>query len=117
MTRKKRRAVLIISGLALLSIATALILIALQSRVTFFVSPSDATQTGPSRGTRFRLGGLVASGSYHKLPDATLTFIVTDGSGSVPVSYRGILPDLFREGQGVVAEGKMNPKGVYSSPQ
>lgn len=113
MTRKKRRAILIISGLALLSVATALVLTALRSSVTFFISPTEIAQNAPKPGTRFRLGGLVATGSYHTLPDATVTFTVTDGKASIPVSYKGTVPDLFREGQGVVAEGKIDPAGVF----
>ena len=113
MTRKKRRAIVIFSGLALLGIAVALVLSALQTRVTFFLSPADVAHTAPQPGTRFRLGGLVEAGTLKKEPDATSLFTVTDGSASVPVSYRGILPDLFREGQGVVAEGQVNRQGVF----
>jgi cytochrome c-type biogenesis protein CcmE len=113
MTRKKQRAAFIIFGLVLLGAATGLVLTALRSTVTYFVSPSDIAQSAPQSGSRFRLGGLVETGSYHTQADATVTFAVTDGKASVPVTYRGTLPDLFREGQGVVAEGKMNSAGVF----
>jgi cytochrome c-type biogenesis protein CcmE len=115
MTRKKRRAVMIVAGLAMLGVATGLVLSALRTQVTFFMSPADVAKTAPAPGTRFRLGGLVAPGSVHKEPDATALFTVTDGSASLPVSYKGILPDLFREGQGVVAEGQMGPGGVFTA--
>jgi cytochrome c-type biogenesis protein CcmE len=115
MTRKKRRAVMIVAGLAMLGVATGLVLSALRTQVTFFMSPADIAKNAPKPGTRFRLGGLVAAGSLHKEPDATSLFTVTDGAASLPVSYKGILPDLFREGQGVVAEGQMNASGVFTA--
>lgn len=113
MTRKKRRAVVIVLSLAVISVATGFTLWGLQQQVTFFKSPGDIVKTIPDPAIRFRLGGLVAQGSFRKEADATLAFSVTDGAATVPVTYRGILPDLFREGQGIVAEGKLNTSGVF----
>jgi cytochrome c-type biogenesis protein CcmE len=113
MTRKQRRAVVIVVGLVLIGLASTLVLSALKTQVTFFMSPSDVEKNKPVAGTRFRLGGLVATGSFHKEADAVSAFGVTDNAATLAVTYRGILPDLFREGQGVVAEGKMGPDGVF----
>jgi cytochrome c-type biogenesis protein CcmE len=113
MTRKKRRAILIVGGLAMMGLASTLVLSALQTRVTFFMSPADVSKSLPKPGTRFWLGGLVEAGSFHKQPNAVSVFTVTDRAASLAVTYRGILPDLFREGQGVVAEGELGPDGVF----
>lgn len=113
MTRKGRRLVLILAGVALTGIACALVLSAFRTQVTFFLSPADVAAKSPQPGTHFRLGGLVQSGSLQRRPDAVSLFTVTDGTASLAVSYRGILPDLFREGQGVVAEGHIGPDGVF----
>jgi len=113
MTRKGRRAVVIAGGLLMVGIASTLVLSALRTQVTFFMSPSDVLNNLPKPGTRFRLGGLVEAGTCHKLSNAVVVFRVTDGSKSLPVSYRGILPDLFREKQGVVAEGQIGPGGTF----
>lgn len=115
MTRKQRRVTLILGGLVLMGIASTLVLSALRTQVTFFMSPSDVLQGLPKPGTRFRLGGLVESGSYHKGTGTISTFRLTDGSKSLPVSYSGILPDLFKEGQGAVAEGQLAPDGVFTA--
>jgi cytochrome c-type biogenesis protein CcmE len=113
MTRKQRRAVLIIGGLAMIGVASGLVLSALRTQVTFFMSPSDVAANLPKPATRFRLGGLVEAGSFHKGAGAISTFSMTDGAHSLPVSYNGILPDLFREGQGAIAEGQLGPDGVF----
>jgi cytochrome c-type biogenesis protein CcmE len=115
MTRKKRRAILIVAGLAMVGLASTLVLSALRTQVTFFMSPAEVAKNNPKPGTRFRLGGLVAEGSFHRGADAASTFVVTDGAASLPVTYQGILPDLFREGQGVVAEGQLNAQGVFTA--
>ena len=115
MTRKKRRAILIVAGLAMMGLASTLVLSALQTRVTFFMSPSDIAKNAMKPGTRFRLGGLVQNGSVHRQADAVAVFTVTDGAASLPVTYKGILPDLFREGQGVVAEGRIGSDGVFNA--
>jgi cytochrome c-type biogenesis protein CcmE len=113
MTRKQRRGIVIVVGLALIGLAATLVLSALKTQVTFFMSPSDVEKNKPAPGTRFRLGGLVKEGSVKREADAVTAFTVTDNAGNLSVTYRGILPDLFRDGQGVVAEGKMGPDGVF----
>ena len=103
--RKQRRLLLIgVAGLVL-CFAAGLVLYALSSRIAFFDSPSDVVQHQLPPGTRIRLGGLVAEGSLHKEANGHVSFDVTDGRTAIAVSYQGLLPDLFREGQGVVAEG------------
>ena len=105
MTRKRRRLTLIgIAGLVL-AVAAGLILYALSDRIVFFNSPSDVIAKQIVPGTRIRLGGLVREGSVIKTGDGQVRFDVTDGKTTLAVAYTGILPDLFREGQGVVAEG------------
>ena len=111
MTRKQRRLVLIGLAGGVLVIAAGLILYALSDRIVFFNSPSDVIAEKLAPGTRIRLGGLVVSGSLVKQDNGKVAFTVTDGNASVPVAYTGILPDLFREGQGVVAEGVVTPGG------
>ncbi len=116
MTRKKRR--LYTLGLAMLALvaAAALVLIAFEDSLVFFYSPSDLTEKAVPSGRAFRLGGLVEEGSVARAEDGlTVTFRVTDLVESVPVVYRGILPDLFREGQGVVTEGTLGPDGVFTA--
>ena len=111
MTRKQRRGVLIIVGLALVSVAVGLSLWAMQSSVTYFKSPSDVAKQQPAPGERFRLGGLVEES--HKGPGATLTFRLTDCANSLPVTYSKEVPDLFRDGQGAIAEGRLGADGVF----
>ena len=115
MTRKQRRAVVIVVGLAMIGLASGLVLSALRTQVTFFMSPVEVEKNKPNPGTRFRLGGLVKEGSIHHEADAVTAFTVTDNAASLPVTFKGILPDLFREGQGVVAEGRMGPDGVFAA--
>ena len=114
MTRKRRRLMLL--GLAALGLGTAcsLALIAFQDNLLFFYSPSQLHTGKVAEGQRFRLGGLVVRGSLQHLPDGqTITFTVTDTVYDVPVRYAGIVPDLFREGQGVVAHGRVGPDGTF----
>ena len=111
MTRKQRRLVLISAGVAVLGVAVALILNALSDSIVFFNSPTDLVEKHLPSGTRVRLGGLVVDGSVMKSPNLNVQFEVTDGNKAVAVKYQGILPDLFREGQGVVAEGVVEPGG------
>lgn len=115
MTRKQRRLTLIGTAGAVLAVAAALVLYAMSDRIVFFNSPSDLAANAAPAGSRIRLGGLVAVGSVHKTGDGEVTFDVTDGGATVPVAYRGILPDLFSEGQGVVAEGLVGANGVFSA--
>jgi len=109
MTRKQRRLVLIGSGLAVLGLAAALVLTALRDTIVFFNSPTDVVEKQIKPGTRIRLGGLVKPGSIERGQNLAVRFEVTDGNKALPVAYTGILPDLFREGQGVVAEGVLEP--------
>ena len=109
MTRKQRRLVLIGSGLAVLGLAAALVLSALRDTIVFFNSPTDVVEKQIKPGTRIRLGGLVKPGSIERGQNLAVRFEVTDGNKEMPVAYTGILPDLFREGQGVVAEGVIEP--------
>ena len=111
MTRKQRRLVLIGTGLGVLVIAVALMLNALRDSIVFFNSPSDVAEKHVAPGARIRLGGLVKDGSIVRGNDLRVRFEVTDGKSELPVSYKGVLPDLFREGQGVVAEGALNGGG------
>lgn len=114
MTRKKRRLYILGLALAGLGTASALVLTAFQDNLLFFYSPSDLAERTLRPDQTFRLGGLVLDGSIGREADGvTMTFVVTDLAAEVPVAYRGILPDLFREGQGVVAEGKLDGAGVF----
>jgi cytochrome c-type biogenesis protein CcmE len=113
MTRKQRRAVVILVALALGGGAVGLAGWAFRQNVAFFMSPSDVLTNQPQPGTRIRLGGLVEEGSFHKGTGSQSTFKLTDRAKSVSVSYNDILPDLFKEGQGAVAEGHMDPGGVF----
>jgi cytochrome c-type biogenesis protein CcmE len=109
MTRKKRRLILIGSALGLMALALALVLNALRDSIVFFNSPTDVVEKHVTPGTRIRLGGLVKPGSIVRGDNLAVHFEVTDGENTLPVSYQGILPDLFREGQGVVTEGVVEP--------
>jgi cytochrome c-type biogenesis protein CcmE len=111
MTRKQRRLVLIGAAMAVLGVAVALVLVALRDSIVFFTTPSEIEARGIAPGQRFRLGGLVENGSLKRGGQLVVTFSVTDGKATMPVNYRGILPDLFREGQGVIAEGVIEPGG------
>ncbi len=113
MTRKGRRLVLISSALAVLGIALGLVLFALRDNVVFFYGPTELAEKKPAPGTRLRIGGLVKDGSLVKGDGKAVTFAITDSNNNVNVSYTGLLPDLFREGQGVVAEGVVNTDGSF----
>lgn len=105
MTRKQKRLAIIGGGVSFIMIAAFLVMFAFGQSIAYFYMPGDLEKTTVAPGTRIRLGGLVAEGSVKRGEGRTVSFAVTDGSASVPVSYTGILPDLFREGQGVVTEG------------
>ena len=113
MTRKQQRATLLVSGVALLGVAAGLVLYALNDSIVFFYTPSEALTRQVAEGQRFRLGGLVEKGSLKHGADQGVSFTVTDTDKAMPVTYHGQLPDLFREGQGVVAEGRLGPGGVF----
>ena len=115
MTRKQRRLVLIGASLGVLGIAAALILSALRDAIVFFNSPTDVAEKHIAVGSRIRVGGLVKPGSVQRGDNLRISFEVTDGKSDVPVRFQGIVPDLFREGQGVVAEGKLEPGGTFAA--
>lgn len=115
MTRKQRRMMLIGGAGAVLFAAVGLILFALQDQIVFFNSPSDVVEKGVQPGQRIRLGGLVQDGSLERGNGTNIVFVITDGGADVKVAYNGILPDLFREGQGVVTEGSLNPDGSFTA--
>jgi cytochrome c-type biogenesis protein CcmE len=113
MTRRKRRLVLISSALAVLSLAVGLVLVALRDNIVFFYGPSELAQKAPRAGQRLRIGGLVKQGSLVHEGDRTVRFAVTDTKQEVEVTYTGLLPDLFRERQGVVAEGTLGQDKLF----
>ena len=114
MTRKQKR-LAVIAGLAVVvAIATALVLTALRDQIVFFYSPSDVISREVAAGQPIRLGGLVKDGTWARDGQENL-FTITDGGQDIVAHYVGILPDLFREGQGVVAEGSMSPEGRFEA--
>jgi cytochrome c-type biogenesis protein CcmE len=115
MTRKQRRIVLIASGVGVLLVAVLLVLSALKDSIVFFNTPTDVAEKHVAPGALIRLGGLVATGSVTRGDALSVRFEVTDGNRSIPVTFQGILPDLFREGQGVVAEGSLDGSGVFKA--
>jgi len=116
MTRKRRRLLALIIGLALLGTATALVLAAFNDNLVFFYGPTELAEKQIAPGRRIRIGGLVEQSSVAKQANGReVTFRVTDGKTEVPVIFDGVLPDLFREGQGVVAEGRLRPDGVFAA--
>ncbi len=120
MTRKHRRMVIVLACLAGVGSASALTLNAFSDNLVFFMSPGDIAAKAPDVGRTIRLGGLVAAGSLHLAKDdgePVAHFTVTDGRHSIPVSYTGILPDLFREGQGVVALGTIQPDRSFHAQE
>ncbi|SSC68013.1 cytochrome c maturation protein CcmE [Ciceribacter selenitireducens] len=106
MTRKQKRLAVIAGGMTFIIAAVLLVMFAFGQSVAYFYMPADLEKTAVGPGTRIRLGGLVEAGSVVRGEGSTVKFSVTDGTATIPVTYVGILPDLFREGQGVVTEGK-----------
>ncbi|WP_102867474.1 cytochrome c maturation protein CcmE [Pseudovibrio exalbescens] len=117
MTRKQRRLTLISMAGVVLAAAAGLVLFALNDQIVFFQSPSDIVEKQVPEGQRIRLGGLVKDGSVVHGDDAHVQFVVTDQVETVAVAYTGLLPDLFREGQGIVAEGYIDANGVFQADQ
>ena len=113
MTRKQRRLTLIGIAGCVLAVALGLVLYAMNDTIVFFNSPADIQAKGVQPGTRIRLGGLVKEGSVQRGADQQITFEVMDAEAAVKVNYKGLLPDLFREGQGIVAEGILENPGVF----
>jgi cytochrome c-type biogenesis protein CcmE len=113
LTRKGRRITIISVAGFTLAIAVGLILFALRDSIVFFYGPTEMAEKAPPRGTRLRIGGLVKRGSLTYGGSSTVVFAVTDRKYDIQVSYTGLLPDLFREGQGVVAEGTVEGPGVF----
>jgi len=118
MKPRHKKLAIIIGGVAGLSIVAALVLNAFQSNLVFFFSPSQIVSGEAPQGRSFRLGGMVEEGSVKRDTDGlTVQFKVTDTAQSIPVTYKGILPDLFKEGKGVVTEGKLGADGVFRADQ
>jgi cytochrome c-type biogenesis protein CcmE len=115
MTRKQQRFLLLGFGMAALGGATALVLTAFRSNLVFFYSPSELKAQTAVFDRRVRIGGLVEAKSLARDPDGGIVFRVTDGQSDLSVVYHGILPDLFRPGQGVVVEGRLRPSGVFAA--
>lgn len=114
MRRKKQRLYFLLLGGLALATGVALVLTAFEDSIVFFYSPTELKTQSLTPGQRIRIGGLVEDGSIQKDGD-TVRFVVTDTAEELTVSYRGILPDLFREGQGIVAEGMLLPAGVFQA--
>jgi cytochrome c-type biogenesis protein CcmE len=113
MTRKQRRALFILLPLSVLALAVLLVAVALRDTIVFFLTPKEVVEKSIPAGKRIRLGGLVVEGSLNRGAGMQVEFAITDRAKTIFVSYTGILPDLFREGQGVVAEGKLDGAGHF----
>jgi cytochrome c-type biogenesis protein CcmE len=112
LTRRGRRLSLIALSLAVVGAAASLSLYALSGSIVFFLSPTEAVQKAVAPGARLRIGGLVKPGSVVKSGNENVAFVLTDGATDLKIAYQGLLPDLFREGQGVVAEGVLETPGL-----
>jgi cytochrome c-type biogenesis protein CcmE len=115
MTRKQKRTSMILAALAALSLGMYLIFTTLGDTMVFFYTPSQLAEKGVKPGTRIRLGGMVLAGSWKKQPPAINDFIITDTIKTTQVNFVGLVPDLFREGQGVVTEGILNADGTFKA--
>ncbi|WP_265515657.1 cytochrome c maturation protein CcmE [Nitratireductor luteus] len=113
MTRKQKRLAVIGTGMGFLAVAAALVFYALGQQTSYFYMPGDLLTRPAVAGDRIRLGGLVQAGSVVRGEGTQVRFAINDADNSVQVTYNGILPDLFREGQGVVTEGTLGPDGVF----
>jgi cytochrome c-type biogenesis protein CcmE len=115
---RSKRALYIVAGLAALGVATGLVLNAFQSNLVFFFTPSQVAAREAPQGRPFRIGGLVESGSVKRIPNTVdVSFVVTDTVQRVPVVYSGLLPDLFKEGKGVVAQGTLGADGTFKATE
>ncbi|HMN22079.1 MAG TPA: cytochrome c maturation protein CcmE [Ottowia sp.] len=118
MKTRTKRGLIVLGGLAALGVASALVLSAFQDNLVFFFSPSQVVAREAPQGRAFRLGGLVEQGSVQRASDSLMVqFVVTDGAQSIPVRYSGLLPDMFREGKGVVTQGRLDEHGLFHADQ
>jgi cytochrome c-type biogenesis protein CcmE len=118
MKARHKRGLLIAAGVVALGIAATLVLRAFNSNLVFFFTPTQIANNEAPTGKAFRIGGMVEAGSLKREPDGlTVRFVVTDTARTVPVTYTGILPDLFKEGKGVVAQGKLSADGVFTATE
>lgn len=118
MKPRHKRGLMIIGGLAALGLAAALVLSAFNQNLVFFFTPTQVAANEAPQGRTFRVGGMVEAGSVQRQPDGvTVRFMVTDTAKSIPVVYRGALPDLFREGKGVVTQGRLGPDGTFQASE
>ena len=118
MKSRYKRFMWVAMGLAVIAVATTLVLRAFNSNLVFFFTPSEVAQNKAPQDRAFRMGGLVTAGSMKRNADGlTVTFEVTDTAQAIPVTFTGILPDLFKEGKGVVAQGKMGQDGVFRASE
>ncbi|QKH36572.1 cytochrome c maturation protein CcmE [Achromobacter pestifer] len=118
MHKRTRRLWLALGGLASVGVASALVLNAFQSNLVFFYTPTQVSNNEAPAGRAFRVGGMVEAGSVQRTPGTlTVRFVVTDTAHTVPVAYEGILPDLFSEGKGVVAQGRLDGNGLFRAEE
>jgi len=118
MKPRHKRIAIIIGGLAVLAIGAGLVFKAFRSNMVFFFSPSQVYAKEAPQGHAFRIGGMIEKGSIKRVGDTlTINFLVTDTVHTVPVDYTGVLPDLFKEGKGVVAQGSLGPDGVFHASE
>ena len=118
MKARHRRFIWVALGLLIIGVAVTLVLRAFNSNLVFFFTPSEVAENKAPTDRTFRIGGLVSAGSIKRQPDGlTVAFDVTDTAKTIPVTYKGILPDLFKEGKGVVAQGKIGPDGVFRAAE
>lgn len=118
MKARHRRFIWVALGLLIIAVAVTLVLRAFNSNLVFFFTPSEVSENKAPSDRTFRIGGLVSAGSIKRQPDGlTVAFDVTDTAKTIPVTYKGILPDLFKEGKGVVAQGKIGPDGVFRAAE
>ncbi|MBM3487641.1 MAG: cytochrome c maturation protein CcmE [Alphaproteobacteria bacterium] len=118
MTRKRRRLTIVLLGMLALGGATALVLAAFEDNLVFFYSPTDIATKPVPKDRRLRVGGIVVDGSLQRERDGvTVAFVLTDLATTLPVRYKGVLPDLFREGQGIVAQGRLGTDGTFAADE
>ena len=114
MTRKTKRIVTIVGALSLLFVSVGLVAFAFRENLVFFLTPTDVVAGKAKGASKLRIGGMVENGSFKRLDDGlTVSFLVTDFDHSIPVTYKGLLPNLFKEGQGVIAEGSFSEDGKF----